>query len=202
MSSLRSLPHQFVRQQVSGLAWRAPAAQVVAVRVGAQRHAADAPRHQAGLVGLHHAQGDVGLAAQQVADLVAGHQLHLDVGELLAHAQQQRGQQQAGHGLAGADAHRAAGAGLRAGDATCQRMRAGLHGARRLGQPQRRGRGLQAPAGALEQHRAQLRLQLGDMAAHGGLAGLQGARRAQQATVLQHGQEGAHQVPVERGIHG
>ena len=53
-----------------------------------------------------------------------------------------------------------------------------------------------------EEHRTQLRLQLGNVAANGGLAGVQNARRAQQAALVQRGQEGLHQAPVKGGFHG
>ncbi len=83
----------------------------------------------------------------------------------------------------------------------CQLQGPRFHRPGRCGQAQGRGRGLQAPPRALEQHHAQLRLQVGNVAAHGGLARLQRTGRAQQAAVLQHGQKGLDQAPVERGIH-
>jgi len=81
-------------------------------------------------------------------------------------------------------------------------VRPGLHGAGRFGQPQRGGGGQQAAPRALEQHCSQLRFQLGNVAAYGGLAGVENTRRAQQAALVQRSQEGLHQAPVKGGFHG
>ncbi|MCY1561674.1 hypothetical protein D9M68_989690 [compost metagenome] len=64
------------------------------------------------------------------------------------------------------------------------------------------GGGHQAAACALEQHHAQLRFQLPDVAAYCGLACGQGARGRHQAAVVQRGQKRADQGPVEvSGMH-
>jgi len=193
--------YQLVVEQVPWLFGRAAPAQVVAVRIGADADFGDAPGHQAGLVGRHHAQRNVGLAPQQVADGVARHQFHLHLGQGQPHLRQNGRQQVAGDRLAGADAHRARNAGFGARHIARQLVGGAVHGPGRLRQLQRHRRGHEAAAGALEQHLAQLRLELGDLAAKGGLAGLQGPGRAQQAAVVQRGQEGAHQAPVEVVIH-
>jgi len=61
----------------------AGAAQVVFVGIGAYAHVANLARHQRALRGPHHTHGDIGIAPQQVGDLVGGDKLDGDAGLLL-----------------------------------------------------------------------------------------------------------------------
>ena len=81
--------------------------------------------------------------------------------------------------------------------------RAVLHVPRRLDDGQRRRGRRQATAGALEQRRAELALQLRDVATQRGLGRAELARGRQQAARLHHRHEALHQGPVEplRSVH-
>jgi hypothetical protein len=92
---------QPVLQQIGRLQRRASAGQVVAVRGGDDRQLGELACHQRTLRRPRHADGDVGLAPQQVADLVGRHQLHLDRRFPLLQTGQHAGQQPGRRHLAG-----------------------------------------------------------------------------------------------------
>jgi hypothetical protein len=74
---------------------------------GAERQIRDPAGDQLVLAGLDHADCDVGIAPQQIVDLVGRHEFDLDVRLLAAKAGKDRGQHIGRDHLAGGDAHRA-----------------------------------------------------------------------------------------------
>ena len=146
--------------------------------------------------GAHHAQRDVGLAPQQVAELVATPPARSGCRARPAAAR---------------PAPAAAGsrpptwlAVMRTLPVAASRRPASCAPALARRPPsaraasamrQRHGGGRDAAAGALEQRRAELRLQLGDVPAQRRLLRAQAARRAHQAAGVEHGQEAADQAP-------
>ena len=152
---------------------------------------------QRALLGSHHAHRDVGLAPQQVAQSVGGHQLDGNAGLGALQRGQHRRQQPGRRDLAGRDAHRAAGGAGGQRQAAHDPECSGLHLARGIDQRACRAGRRHATPGTFEQRHAELGFELGDMAAQGRLlrAGL--ARRPHQAAGVEHRQEAAHQRPVE-----
>ena len=154
------------------------------------------------MVGPHHANRNVGLALQQVADGVAHHQRHLHAWQSLAHGCQHIWQQVAGHRLAGGNADGTRHLVIGAVQLLVQLQCSSGHLARRCGQRQGQFGGFQPTAGALEQHGTQLLFQLGNLPAYCGLAGAQLAGRTQQTATVKGHQKGLHQPPVKRVVHG
>ena len=188
---------QAVREQVDRLARRAGACQVVGVRGGDDLDLAELLRDQRALRRPHHAHRDVGLATQQVRQRVRRHQLDLDARLLALQAHQHGGQQPDGGHVAGADAHGTGRQVTRLREAAREGQGAVLHLARGVGNGQRGGGGRDPAAGALEQRRAELGLELGDVAAQRRLLGPEPARRAHQAAGIEHGQKALDESPVE-----
>jgi hypothetical protein len=161
-----------VLQQLIRDARRAGACQVALVR---RRHDGDVAQlsgNQRALLGPHHAHGDVGLAPQQVGQDVGGHQFDLDARLLHLQGGDHRRQQPAGGDLAGGDADGARGGVALAGQHAAELVGAVVHLAGCIGDGQCRRRGGHATAGAFEQRHAELGLELGHVAAQGGLVGL------------------------------
>ena len=107
ISSLRSKPIRAWLDKVAGAQWTAAPVEIGSGRADAERNIADLACHQLVLRRLDHPDGDIGIPAQQVLDLVRGDDLDLDAGlldtEPCRHLRQHIGR----HHLAGGDAHRA-----------------------------------------------------------------------------------------------
>jgi len=175
--------------------------EVAAMRVHPQFDAADVPRDQHALAGARHPHGDVGVAAQQVFEAVAGHQFEREAGIGGVQIGEDGGQHFSRHHFAGGDSHRAAHALALAGSGAQQR-RAGRFQRFRIGlQHQRRLGRAQALLGADEQREAERTLQRIDMAAGGGLGQPQRARRARQRTFPHDGEKRPIQLPARFRVH-
>jgi hypothetical protein len=149
--------------------------------------------HRAG-----HADGDVGLAAQQVLAAIAEAELDDQTRIVDLQGGQHRRQHLDPDDLAGGDPHRAGRrTGLGRGGAG-ERRRRRRHGLDVSGQFASQGGGGQARGRAGEQGHAHLPLQVLDPAADGGLGRAQHASGARQAALAQHGQKGALAFPVGR----
>jgi hypothetical protein len=109
--------------------------------------------HQPGLPGPDHAHGDVGLTLQQVAELVGDEQFDLDRRFGAAQRSQHWWQQEVGHRLADAQAHRARQRAAFRAERRPKGLRLFAHAPRRVGDRQPRGRGRYAAARAFEQGR-------------------------------------------------
>src|SRR5690606_19229262 len=110
---------------------------------------------------------------------------------------QHRREQVRGGDLAGRDPHGAAGGLPQARERAPEPVRAGFHLARRVRDRQRRCGRRHAAAGALEQRRAELRLELGHVAAECRLLRAQRTRGTRQAARVEHRDEAPDQRPVE-----
>ena len=189
--------NQIVAYQISGLLGCALTPQIVDVRTSLNRDLAYALGNQTALLGAKHAQRNIRIAAQQVADIVAHHQRHGDVWQSLAHTRQDGRQQKTRDWLAGAETHQALQTRCAVTGHARKMRRTGLHGLGGLGQSQSVRCGLQASACAFKQHHIQLLLQLGNMPSQSGLAQARGPCRAKQAAVFQGRQKRRDQRPVE-----
>ncbi len=98
---------QAVILQIVEAARRAVALQVAPVGVARERYVADVPDDQSILRGLCHANGDVGLAVQQVLDRIRSGKLYLELGIRLLQRGEDRRQNLDGNDFAGADANSA-----------------------------------------------------------------------------------------------
>ena len=165
-------------------------------RRGAQHHARARQRaaDQAGVGQARDADHEVVALLHQIDHPVRQHDVQADLRVLRREAAPQRGQVQRAEGLRRADAQTAL----------------GLHGAgRHLGLGLLHGlqhllatlvislalTGERQPArGALQQPRAQVRLQVADLTRHGGLGEGRCIHRADEAAGLDHGREGFHRL--------
>ncbi|XXX79033.1 hypothetical protein WMF30_09680 [Sorangium sp. So ce134] len=171
------------------------------VRLGGEEAELDAPGaapHQAGLRRLRHAHGDIGVAAQEILGAIRGDELDLKARMSNAERGEHRGKHLGANDLAARDAHGAAVGigGARHGAHEGARARGdglgvGQRGKRELGRHQ-------AVRRAGEEHDAELRLELLDLAAHGGLRDVEGTRGGGEAAGAHDGKEGTVEVP--RGL--
>ena len=197
ISSLRSKPIRSWPTRSAGLERAAAPVEIGSGRAGAERDVADLARHQLVLRRLDHADGDVGIAAQQVLDLVRGDDLDLDAGLLDAEPRRHLRQHIGRHHLAGGNAHRAF-------DRLDRAQRQQRKGARlladRLAALEQRAAGFRqriAAPPAPEQRDAERLLELADVAAERRLACRQLSRGGRQAAGFRHGDEALDQVPVD-----
>ena len=169
MSVVAVVADQAMAAQVVAAAQRRRAGEVALVRRGDDLDLAELLRDQRRLHRPHHAHRDVGLAPQQVGELVRRDQLDLDLGMRALQRGQHRRHQPGRGDLAGRDANDALRRRACRRQATGDGERRVLHPPRRLGDRQRRAGRRDAASGALEQRHAELRLELGDVAAQGRL---------------------------------
>jgi hypothetical protein len=154
---------QAMATQVVAVAQRRRAGEVALVRRGDDLDLAELLRDQRRLRRPHHPQRDVGLAPQQVGELVRRHQLDLDLGMGTLQRGEHRRQQPGRSDLAGRDADDSLRRRARRGQATGDGERSVPHPPRRLGDRERGTGRCDAATGALEEGHAELRLELGDV---------------------------------------
>jgi hypothetical protein len=150
--------------------------------------------------GRGHADGDIGLARQQVFAAIVEAQFDDEAGMDVAQLRQDRRQHFDGDDLAGGDAHRAG------GGAGFGRRRAGEsgggigHGLDMAGEFERNGGGDEAAGGAGEEGDAMVAFKIFDAAADGGLGEIERPGGAREAPLAQDGEKGALTFPIGRNV--
>ena len=157
---------------------------------------ADEFRDQLGLGGAHMADGDIGLAAAQVADLVRHHDLHVDPRRAAGEVDQDRWQDMGGIAVAGRDAHMALDARALAGGRQRQPRGRLAHGAGLLQKLHPRRGQHQRLADALEKGHAKGCLQPRHLPPKGGLRQPERAGGSRKRALLDRREKRADLVPV------
>ena len=165
-------------QQVLCARQRRRAFQIGRCGEGAHGHVGNLAGNELGLGRGCHANGDIGIACQQVLDLVGCDDLHLKAGFGVPQGGDDLRQKEMGNDLAGRDAHGSRD--ILRGTGRRQRQCSRVRGDAPCMVQKRRSRPCQRHAArqALEQGDAKARFQLRHVAAKGGLAGFQTPCRA------------------------
>jgi hypothetical protein len=161
---------QVVAHEIRSFSRRATRVQVRLRREHAEAERAEALGHEPGFPRARQAQGHVRLAGSQVDDRVVDDELHAQAGVARAQRTEAVGEPERAQRLRGRDAHHPLDLHEVVGAATRRFACRGAHGAHVLQHALAGGRRGYALAAAHEQARAERRLQLGYVAADGGLA--------------------------------